>query len=239
MAAAKDFVRLHPDEASYWSDELCFVNVPVKGQKHNTLHLIDEDLALQFLEAGEIQRFRLALATKPGDVFFLCAGPDAEHRQQLEQCQTWKGAKRPRRFGPRRPAARAKASKATRSPSPRTRTASPEPNWPTQSLGELIVRAFAGRMIETEDHPALVAHDRREAVVIVSKNFATIVVVRLRIRNRSRRTSRTCCAWSRTCWMRTFSTCAPSACGAATSARPRHSTSAPTRCSSPIPRGRR
>ena len=30
-----------------------------------------------------------------------------------------------------------------------------EPNWPTQSLGELIVRAFAGRMIETADHPAL------------------------------------------------------------------------------------
>ena len=30
-----------------------------------------------------------------------------------------------------------------------------EPNWPTQSLGELIERAFAGRMIETEDHPAL------------------------------------------------------------------------------------
>ena len=30
-----------------------------------------------------------------------------------------------------------------------------DPNWPTQSLGELITRAFAGRMIETEDHPAL------------------------------------------------------------------------------------
>jgi hypothetical protein len=30
-----------------------------------------------------------------------------------------------------------------------------EPNWPTQSLGELIGRAFTGRLIETADHPAL------------------------------------------------------------------------------------
>ena len=44
---AKDFVRLHPDEETYWSPELCFVNVPIKGQKRDTLHLIDEDLALQ------------------------------------------------------------------------------------------------------------------------------------------------------------------------------------------------
>ena len=26
LAEAKDFVRLHPDEAAYWSDELCFVH---------------------------------------------------------------------------------------------------------------------------------------------------------------------------------------------------------------------
>lgn len=75
MAAAKDFVRLHPDEQNYWSDELCFVDVPIKGQKRNTLHLIIEELALRFLEAGEIKRFRLALASKPNDVFFLCEIP--------------------------------------------------------------------------------------------------------------------------------------------------------------------
>ena len=75
MAAAKDFVRLHPDAEAYWSDELCFVSVPIKGQKQNSLHLIDENLALQFLESGEILRFRLALASKPNDVFFLCEVP--------------------------------------------------------------------------------------------------------------------------------------------------------------------
>ena len=32
IAEAKDFVRLHPDEDDYWSAELCFVNVPIKGR---------------------------------------------------------------------------------------------------------------------------------------------------------------------------------------------------------------
>ena len=40
---------------------------------------------------------------------------------------------------------------------------------------------------------------------------------------------RTCCAWWPTCWMRTSGTCAPSDSGAASSARHRRSTSAPTR----------
>jgi len=31
----------------------------------------------------------------------------------------------------------------------------PEPEWPTQSLNDLIFITFAGRMIEREDHPGL------------------------------------------------------------------------------------
>jgi hypothetical protein len=31
----------------------------------------------------------------------------------------------------------------------------PEPEWPEQSLSDLIDRAFAGRTIVSEDHPAL------------------------------------------------------------------------------------
>jgi hypothetical protein len=72
IADAEDFVRLHPDEEHYWSDELCFVSVPIKGSKKDTLHLIDEDLAMRFLPSGRIQHFRLALASKPFDIFFLC-----------------------------------------------------------------------------------------------------------------------------------------------------------------------
>jgi hypothetical protein len=42
---AKDWVRLHPDEENFWSDELCFVSIPVPGQKRDMVHLIDSDLA--------------------------------------------------------------------------------------------------------------------------------------------------------------------------------------------------
>src|SRR6516164_3512832 len=69
ISQAKDFVRLHGDEDNYWSPELCFVSVPIKGSKRDTLHLIDEELALRFLPPGRVQRFRLVLATKPNDVF--------------------------------------------------------------------------------------------------------------------------------------------------------------------------
>ena len=75
ISDAKDFVRLHPDDVNYWSVELCFVNVPIKGQKHDALHLIDEELAMEFLPSARILRFRLALASKPWDVFFLCVVP--------------------------------------------------------------------------------------------------------------------------------------------------------------------
>ena len=37
----------------------------------------------------------------------------------------------------------------------RDQDAFPDPKWPTQSLDELIVMTFAGRMIEPRDHPAL------------------------------------------------------------------------------------
>ena len=68
------------------------MNVPIKGQKHDTLHLIDEDLAMQFLRAKDILRFRLALATKPDDVFFLCQVPtrnidNSWNETNLEGCE--------------------------------------------------------------------------------------------------------------------------------------------------------
>ena len=75
LSQAKDFVRLHPDEANYWTGELCFVNVQIQGQKRDTLHLIDEDLAMRYLPPARILRFRLALASKPNDLFFLCHVP--------------------------------------------------------------------------------------------------------------------------------------------------------------------
>jgi hypothetical protein len=60
ISQAKDFVRLHEDEGKYWSPELCFVSVPIKGSKRDTLHLIEEKLAIRFLPSARILHFRFA-----------------------------------------------------------------------------------------------------------------------------------------------------------------------------------
>jgi len=154
ISQAKDFVRLHPDEEKYWSQELCFVNVPIKGQKRDTLHLIDEELAMRYLPSAKILRFRLALATKPGDVFFLCHVPsrntdnpwNASNLQACEQAKTlWIQATSRKEEG----------VEAYKIDMARDADAFPAPKWPTQSLEEIIGRTFEGRRIETADHPGL------------------------------------------------------------------------------------
>jgi hypothetical protein len=154
MSQAKDFVRLHPNADLYWSPELCFCTVPIKGAKRDSLHLIDEDLAMRFLPSGRFLRFRLALATKPHDSFFLCRIPtrnldnkwNQDNIAACEQAKTlWTQA-----------TSRGEENidgyfvQVARDPD-----AFPEPKWPEQSLNDLLDRAFAGRMIGEEDHPAL------------------------------------------------------------------------------------
>ena len=154
ISQAKDFVRLHPDEETYWSPELCFVNVPIKGQKHDTLHLINDELATLYLPSKRIQRFRLALATKPYDVFFLCHIPtrntdNSWNETNLEACEKakalWTQATSQKEEGYER----------YNITSARDSEAFPEPSWPTQSLEELIGVTFAGRSIEDNNHPGL------------------------------------------------------------------------------------
>jgi hypothetical protein len=154
IAQAKDFVRLHPDEEAYWSSELCFANVPIKGQKKDTLHLIEEDLALRYLPSGRILRFRLVLATKPHNVFFLCHLPtrntdNSWNEDNITACQRgktqWVQASSRREEG----------VDGYKIDVARDHDAFPEPKWPTQSLGELIEKTFVGRMIDRDDHPAL------------------------------------------------------------------------------------
>ena len=154
MSQAKDFVRLHPDEENYWSPEFCFVHVPIKGQKRETLHLIEEELAMRHLPSGRILRFRLALATKPNDVFFLCEVPTQNldnqwNESNLQAClqakQHWTQATSRRDEG----------VDGYKIDFAKNQDAFLEPNWPTQKLEALILTTFAGRMIDCEDHPGL------------------------------------------------------------------------------------
>jgi hypothetical protein len=154
ISQAKDFVCLHPNEETHWSPELCLVNVPIKGQKRDTLHLINEELAMRYLPSARILRMRLALAAKPGDVFFLCHVPsrntdnswNQSNLQACEQAKTrWTQASSRKEEG-------VDAYKIDVAKDP---DAFAEPQWPTQSLADLIGLAFSGRIIDNENHPGL------------------------------------------------------------------------------------
>jgi hypothetical protein len=154
ISEAGDFVRLNPDEENYWSPELCFVNVPIKGSKRDNWHLIDEDLAMRFLPSGEIKQFRLVLAAKPQDVFFLCHVPTRNldntwNRDNIAACENAK------KFWTEVTSRSKEGAEGYFAQFSRDADAFAEPNWPKQSLFDLIERAFAGRMIDREDHPAL------------------------------------------------------------------------------------
>jgi hypothetical protein len=154
ISAAKDFVRLHPDEDNYWSPELCFVNVPIKGQKRDTLHLIDEEVALRNLPSGKILRFRLALASKPFDVLFLCHVPttNAENSWNVSNLAACEKAKH---LWTQVTSRKEEGIEAYKVDHAQHADAFPEPKWPTQSLSALIETTFAGRVIDHDDHPAI------------------------------------------------------------------------------------
>jgi hypothetical protein len=155
LPQANDFARLHPNEATHWTGALCFVNVPIKGQSRDTLHLLGNKLA-PLLPPKRVQRFRLALATKPYDVFFLCHVPMPNNanvdnswiQSNLEACERakteWVIAVSQKAAGLER-----YEIQTSRDTDPY-----PEPKWPTQSLKELIQVTFKGRMILKEDDPA-------------------------------------------------------------------------------------
>jgi hypothetical protein len=154
LAQAKDFVRLHQDEDKYWSAELCFVSVPIKGQKTDTLHLIDEGLAKLYLPHARVQRFRLALATKPNDVFFLCHVPsqaldNSWNASNLQACEQAK------MFWMQAISQKAENIEAYKLVKARDQDAFPSPNWLTQPLENLIEVTFTGCLIETANNPAL------------------------------------------------------------------------------------
>jgi hypothetical protein len=154
ISQAKDFVRLHPNEETHWSEELCFVSVPIKGSKRDTLHLILEDLAVQYLPSALIRRFRLALATKPLDRFFLCHVPtqNMENPWNNSNVQACERAKTQWIMATSR---KEEGVDSYKIDAARDVDAFPEPAWPAQSLDNLIIVTFTGCMIETQDHPGL------------------------------------------------------------------------------------
>lgn len=154
ISDAKDWVRLHPAEDAYWSPELCFVSVPIKGEKRDLLHLIDEDIATQYLSADRIKRQRLALATRPHDSFFLCIIPS----QNLDN--TWNATniiacRRAQEQWVQASSRRSENVDGYKIDTARDVDAFPEPTWPQPSLSSMIEITFRGSCIDCDPHPAL------------------------------------------------------------------------------------
>jgi hypothetical protein len=154
LAEVNDFFRLHPDEDRFWSDELCFVPVPIKGQTGDTLQLIAEDVALKYLASGRIQHFRLALGTKPHDGFFLgrvpTRNPDNSYNMTCVQ-----GCQAAKTHWVQLTSRKAEGVDSYKIDYALDEDAFPEPQWPEQSLIDLIERAFPNRVIDHAEHPAL------------------------------------------------------------------------------------
>jgi hypothetical protein len=154
ISDAKDFVRLHSNELTHWSEELCFVNVPTKGAKRDVTHLIVESLAMQYLESAIIKRFRLALATKPSDRFFLCHVP-TQNLDNLWNETNLAGCELAKTLWTQVTSRGDEGVEGYKTTFAREQDAFPDPQWPTQSLDELIAHTFEGRMIDRADHPGL------------------------------------------------------------------------------------
>ena len=155
IADANDFVRLHPDKEKYWSGELCFVHVPIVGVKKDNIHLIDDDLAAEYLQPRKIIRCRVALATKPYDVFFLAQVPSTNLDNSWNESNL-RGCSESTTRWVLLESRKAEGYENYKITYAKNEDAFPLPKWPKQSLEELISIKFTGRIIDNENSPGLI-----------------------------------------------------------------------------------
>ena len=129
-------------------------HVPIKGVKRDNLHLINKQIALRHLAVRTLKFFRLALASKPYDVFFLCHVP-SQNLDNEWNATSLRACEQAKEFWTRATSRKADGVEGYKIDFARNPAAFPSPNWPKPSLNELIAITFAGLMIMTEDHPGL------------------------------------------------------------------------------------
>ena len=128
--------------------------MPIQGQRRDTLHLITEDLAMRFLEPSRILRFRLALATKPYDNFFLCHVPSQRLDNSWNETSQ-RGCEQAKTLWTEVTSRREEGKDEYKIKFAWDPDAFPDPKWPAQSLEQLIAVTFANCLILRDDHPGL------------------------------------------------------------------------------------
>jgi hypothetical protein len=149
-----DFTRLHPSEDDCWSPELCFVSVPIKGAKRDVTHIIEDDLAVQYLPAQKIKRHRLALACKPHDVFFFCIVP-SQNLDNSWNLDALKACHKAQTHWLQALSRRSEGAEGYEIKFAYDQSAFPEPKWPSRSLDELLEVTFKDANIDHDHHPGL------------------------------------------------------------------------------------
>jgi hypothetical protein len=103
---------------------------------------------------GQVERFRLALASKPFDAFFLCHVPSQNldnewNASALIACEQAKS------MWVQVTSRKADGIDGYQTRMARDTGAFPEPQWPTPSLTQLLEVTFANHTIDDESHPGL------------------------------------------------------------------------------------
>ena len=153
LSEVGDFFRLHPDGENYWSPELCFVNVPIKGMKRDVLHLIDEEIAIEHLAANRILRRRLVLGSKPHDVFFLAIVP-TQNLDNSWNISTLKACERAKNLWVQVSSRGSEGIDEYKVDFAKDPDAFPLVEWPKRTLDEILEVTFRAATIDTDKHPS-------------------------------------------------------------------------------------
>jgi hypothetical protein len=154
LSETNDFVMVHPDSNNYQSTELCFISVPVQGMKNNVKHLGDQELLMSLLSDKHIERHALALATMPNDRFFLAIVP-TNNLDNTWNRSTLRGIELARTHWVQLSSRRGENVDEYKIDFAADDGFVPTPKWPSLSLDDLILTAFKDRIVDHEDHPAL------------------------------------------------------------------------------------
>jgi hypothetical protein len=157
LSDAKDWVLVY-DNPAYITPPLMFISVPVQGQRHNAVHPIDRDVALRNCSDREIDQFRLVLAARPHDRFFLAKVPctnlenswNESMLRAIEYAKArWCKVLSERAQGFDRYGIKDVRDKLSPPPGPYG-----VPNWPPQTMGQILKATFTDPILD-DNHPAL------------------------------------------------------------------------------------
>ena len=134
---------------------MCFVSVPIVGNnKKSLLHVIDDDLAVQYLPRKKIKRHRLALACKPNNVFFCCIVP-SRNLDNTYNANAITACYKAQTHWIQASSLQSTGKEGYEIKFAQDQDAFVETKWPSPSMDELLEVTFKETNIDHDRHPGL------------------------------------------------------------------------------------